>query len=65
MPGTLGVVGFFDVGRVWTDGESSRQWHTGYGGGIWYNIAGEILFRATVGISREDTTFLFGAGFFF
>ena len=42
LPGTLGTVGFFDVGRVWTTGESSSRWHKGYGGGLWYDIAGEI-----------------------
>lgn len=65
LPGTLGALGFFDIGRVWTDGESSSVWHAGYGGGLWYNIVGEVLIRFTVGLSPEKTTFLGGAGFFF
>lgn len=65
LPGTLGTVGFFDVGRVWTDGESSSRWHQGYGGGLWYDIAGEIAVRITGGWSAEDFVILFGAGFFF
>ena len=65
LPGTLGALGFFDVGRVWTDGESSGLWHRGYGGGLWYDIAGEIVIRLTHGWSTEDSALLFGAGFFF
>ncbi len=65
LPGTVGALGFFDVGRVWTDGESSRQWHGGYGGGVWYAIAGEVVIRLTSAWSGEDTSVLFGAGFFF
>jgi hypothetical protein len=65
VPGAVGLNGFFDVGRVWTDGESSREWHPGYGGGIWYDFSGELVLRLEVGFSKEDTTVLFGPGFFF
>ena len=65
LPGAVGLTGFFDVGRVWTDGEASSVWHTGYGGGIWYDFAGELLLRLDFGFSEEDTTVSFGPGFFF
>jgi len=65
LPGAIGVTGFFDIGRVWTDGESSSKWHPGYGAGIWYDFAGEFVLRLDVGFSEEDTTVLFGPGFFF
>ena len=65
LPGAVGLTGFFDVGRVWTDGETSSVWHTGYGGGIWYDFAGELLLRLDFGFSDEDTTVSFGPGFFF
>jgi outer membrane translocation and assembly module TamA len=65
LPGAFGLTGFFDAGRVWTDDESSRVWHTGYGGGIWYDFAGELLLRLDVGFSEEETTVRFGPGFFF
>ncbi len=35
LPGSVGILGFTDVGRVWYDKESSSAWHSGYGGGIW------------------------------
>jgi outer membrane protein assembly factor BamA len=65
LPGMLGLLGFFDVGRVWTDGESSKLWHNGYGFDVSYDIVGEIVVRFSVGFSNEDTTYLFGSGFFF
>jgi hypothetical protein len=65
MPGAIGMTGFFDLGRVWTDGESSNKWHPGYGAGIWYDLAGEFVLRLDVGFSEEGTTVLFGPGFFF
>ncbi len=36
LPGTWGVLGFADVGRVWLEGEDSNEWHDGYGGGLWF-----------------------------
>jgi len=65
LPGMLGLLGFFDVGRVWTDDEISKRWHNGYGFDVWYDIVGEIVVRFSVGFSNEDTTYLFGSGFFF
>lgn len=34
--GQLGLLGFADTGRVWLDGESDGDWHTGGGGGLWF-----------------------------
>ncbi len=34
--GSLGLLAFHDVGRVWFDGDDSDSWHQGYGGGIWF-----------------------------
>lgn len=33
--GFLGVFALVDTGRVFLEGESSRRWHTGLGGGAW------------------------------
>lgn len=38
--GTLGVLGFYDVGRVWLDGASPGGWHNGYGGGLSFSSLG-------------------------
>lgn len=37
LPGTFGVSGFYDAGRVWLrNGGGSKAWHGAYGGGIFY-----------------------------
>ena len=38
IPANFGVLGIADVGRVFVEGESSRMWHTGFGGGIWFGL---------------------------
>ncbi len=55
FPGAVGVIGFNDVGRVWSPGESSSQWHDGYGGGIYIIPAELIVIQFTEGISKETT----------
>ena len=55
LPGTLGLVAFNDVGRVWQPGETSRRWHDGYGGGLYFLPAQLLLVQAVVGFSDEGT----------
>jgi outer membrane protein assembly factor BamA len=63
--GELGVLGFFDNGRVWTDGEESKVWHQGYGGGLWALLFESFTFTGTLGLSEEETTVTFQFGFQF
>lgn len=42
LPTGLTLYGGFDYGRVWWPGETSRQWHTSYGGGLYLNFAGYL-----------------------
>tara|TARA_R110002096_G_scaffold237751_4_gene428606 strand:+ start:7888 stop:11622 length:3735 start_codon:yes stop_codon:yes gene_type:complete len=65
LGGRLGLTGFFDTGRVWTDGEASDFWHKGYGGGVWFNAFESVLINSTVGVSKEGALFELKAGFFF
>jgi hypothetical protein len=65
LPGTLGLVAFNDVGRVWSPDEKSQTWHTGYGGGIYFLPAQLVLIQAVVGFSREGTYPYISAGFRF
>ncbi|MDQ3290895.1 MAG: outer membrane protein assembly factor [Bacteroidota bacterium] len=55
FPGTVGLIGFNDVGRVWADKESSTKWHNGSGGGFYLVPAKLVLIQALVGFSKEDT----------
>lgn len=63
--GEVGALGFFDSGRVWTDGEDSDIWHHGYGGGLWFSIYKRAILNVTAGFSEEGYYYTAGAGFFF
>lgn len=34
---SMGLMGSYDIGRVWQDDVSSDTWHQSYGGGLWIN----------------------------
>jgi len=36
VPGTIGVFGLGDVGRVYLAGDTSDRWHAAAGGGLWF-----------------------------
>ena len=57
FPGSLGIIGFNDVGRVWLKEETSSTWHHGYGGGIYIVPANVVLVRALLGHSVEGNQF--------
>jgi formamidopyrimidine-DNA glycosylase len=66
IPMTYGVLGGFDYGRVWLDGEDSQKWHQSIGGGIWLNGLNAITGRITYFKSADDRariTFGLGYGF--
>jgi hypothetical protein len=65
LGGQLGLFGFFDHGRVWTDGESSNLWHYGAGGGLWMSLFDLAVIRGSLGFSEGGYNMLIGAGFFF
>lgn len=53
IPGQFGLVGFFDVGRVWVDDENSDVWHNGIGGGLYFAPAQIIVVNLVAGYSKE------------
>lgn len=65
VPGSVGLLGFTDVGRVWQPGESSKFWHQGFGGGLYVVPADLILIQAAVGFSKESTLPYISVGFNF
>ena len=62
LPGDVGVIGFYDVGRVWLRSEKSHQWHNSFGGGFYYAPFNLVIVSATIGISKEDKLFNFSLG---
>jgi outer membrane protein assembly factor BamA len=66
LPGTLGVFGLADAGRVYVDGASPGGWHKAFGGGIWLSFL-DRLNTASIAVAKspERTSVQVGAGFFF
>ena len=57
VPGTLGIIGFNDVGRVWIKNEMSRVWHDAYGGGIYYTPFNLVIISITSAFSGEESLY--------
>ncbi len=55
----IGLLAFFDDGRVWIPNETSSTIHTSYGGGILLAPFNQICFTLTYGISDELRLFQF------
>jgi hypothetical protein len=53
VPGDLGMFGFGDVGRVYLQDESSRRWHRGFGGGLWFTSPNRRN-RVSLGLARSE-----------
>lgn len=65
LPGQLGLTGFYDIGRVWQKNESSKSWHQGAGGGLYFSPAQMVLFQLVAGYSNEGWYPYFTMGFRF
>ncbi|HLN94155.1 MAG TPA: ShlB/FhaC/HecB family hemolysin secretion/activation protein, partial [Flavobacterium sp.] len=65
LPVRYGLFAGFDYGRVWLDGEHSREWHTSAGGGFFLN--GSELISAQIGLFNGDdgNRLAFSLGFTF
>ena len=54
-PGSFGLVGFNDFGRVWVEDENSDKWHHGYGGGVWLSPLDEAVISFMLAFSEEES----------
>jgi Omp85 superfamily domain/Calcineurin-like phosphoesterase len=62
LPGTLGVTGFYDIGRVWLKNESSKAWHGGYGAGLYFIPFNLFVISASAGFSENEKMLNFSIG---
>ena len=63
IPMSYGILGGFDYGRVWLNGETSDKWHQSIGGGLWLNGLDLITARIAYFKSADDQgRFTFGLG---
>lgn len=66
LPAEVGVFGLADAGRVFLEGESSSEWHTAFGGGVWIGFLERAhTLSAAVASSDERTGVYIQAGFGF
>ncbi len=67
IPGKFGGSIFVDTGRVFVDGDSPGNWHTGGGFGVWFQLLGQQrgTFVAGVAFSEEETILNVTYGFAF
>jgi hypothetical protein len=75
FPAHIGILGFYDVGRIWYKDESgidptsatgtSSVWHKGFGGGLWFTPFNLATVSTEVGHSVEGTLVYVRLGFMF
>jgi hypothetical protein len=75
FPATMGILAFHDVGRVWYSDENgndpssesgqSKQWHSGWGGGLWFTPFNTAVLSLEAGHSAEGTLIYLRLGFLF
>jgi Omp85 superfamily domain len=65
LPGQLGLIGLFDIGRVWQKEDYSHQWHNGQGIGIYFAPAQVALIQFLMSYSIEGWYPVFTLGFRF
>jgi hypothetical protein len=62
----FGIFGLADVGRVFFEGESSDEWHTAWGGGVWIALADpRRLASVAIATSEGHVRFYAQGGFTF
>jgi outer membrane translocation and assembly module TamA len=66
LPLRWGLLAFGESGRVWYEGESSKKWHTGYGGGVMVQLIGTpMAVGASIANGTEGIRFYFSGGYTF
>jgi len=65
FPGALGLLFFYDTGRVWDDVNTSTKWLNGYGAGFWISPLKKLVFSISYTASKEDKLPLIGLGWKF
>lgn len=63
--GRMGLLAFYDNGRVWMQDENSKTWHKGYGGGLILIPFNKVALTGTYGRSEETHHILLQAQVFF
>ena len=65
LPGQLGLIGFYDVGKTWAKGHNSKDIHQGVGGGLYYAPAQMLVVQAVAGYAEGSWYPFLSLGFRF
>ena len=65
FPGSIGLLFFHDIGRVWVDNDQSDTWHTGYGGGVYISPMRRTVIAISIAKSKEEILPVISFGFQF
>ncbi len=65
FPGSIGMLLFHDIGRVWAKNDPVNKWKSGYGGGIWLAPLKKFVITASYTASKEDKLPLISLGWQF
>ena len=65
LPLNTGIFGFADAGRVYMDGKSPGDWHTGLGGGFWLGVLKPSTSISFTFTNNRDRKMMVGTGFVF
>ena len=65
LTGNIGLFGFYDAGRVFSDNPESKTWHQGYGPGLWINLYNKFMLSGSYGMSKEGKYITLKSGFYF
>ena len=65
VPMDIGIVGGFDIGRVWLDGEDSHKWHHSQSLGLWMDVLELVVIHPYYSYTKEGHFFSFRVGYNF
>lgn len=65
FPGQIGLIGYYDIGRVWLDNENSDVMHYGFGGGFYISPFDAIVLTTAYSVSDDDNLINVNFGFLF
>ncbi len=65
VPLDLGVIGGFDIGRVWEENEHSDKWHNSKTIGLWFDVLEMFVLQPYYSFTEEDNLFSFRMAFSF
>lgn len=65
LPMTVGIMGGYDIGRVWVDNENTDKWHDSQSVGLLLNVMGLAIIQPYYSFTPEGNVFSLKVGYYF